>query len=384
MHGRTISLSLNMLCLSALYAPAQTLPEEQAVGRLEPVTTFHGAMPTGVTVSHDQRIFVNFPRWGDAVPFTVAEIVDGEAVAYPNIDVNRPDSLSPEQHFISVQSVVVDPANRLWVLDTGLGLPPGTPGAAKLVGIDLATDQVSTVITFADDVVPPGTYLNDVRFDLRRGESGIAIITDSSPSNGNGLILVDIATGQSWRRLKGHESVVPVPGFLAIVEGQPLLIRTPGGETRPFAVGSDGLALHADGRRLFYRPLSSRRLYSVSADALADRSVSDDAVAATIVDHGDIGFASDGLAADAEGRVYLTNYEDNAILIWHPDGSLETLVHDSRLLWPDTLCLALDGYLYIIANQLHRGAGFNAGADHRARPYTLFRIATDGSPVLLQ
>lgn len=384
MHPRTAFLSAFLVWLSAVSAPAQTLPQEQPTGQLETIATFHGAMPTGVTVSHDQRIFVNFPRWGDDVPFTVAEIINGEAVAYPSIEINRPDSLSPKQHFISVQSVVVDPANRLWVLDTGLGLPPGTPGAAKLVGIDLETDRVSKVIVFSTDVVPPGTYLNDVRFDLRHGESGIALITDSSPASGNGIIVVNLATEQSWRRLRGHESVAPVPGFVPIVEGRPLLIRTPGGETRPFAVGSDGLALHADGQRLFYRPLSSRRLYSVSADALAERAVSDDSVAATIVDHGDIGFASDGLAADAEGRVYLTDYEDNAILIWHPDGSLETLVHDSRLLWPDTLCLALDGYLYVIANQLHRGAGFNAGADRRLRPYSLFRIATDGSPVLLQ
>jgi len=384
MHWRTMSLSVSLAWLSAVNAPAQTLPQEQPTGQLETVATFHGAMPTGVTVSHDQRIFVNFPRWGDSVPFTVAEIIDGEAIAYPNIDINRPDSLTPEQHFISVQSVVVDPANRLWVLDTGLGLPPGTPGAAKLVGIDLETDQISKIITFSNDVAPPGTYLNDVRFDLRRGQSGIAFITDSSPATGNGIIVVDLSTGKSWRRLKGHESVIPVRGFVPIVEGRPLLIRTPGGATRPFAVGSDGLALHADGERLFYRPLSSRRLYSVSADALADRSVSDDSVAATVVDHGDIGFASDGLAADAEGRIYLTNYEDNAILIWHPDGTLETLVHDPRLLWPDTLCLALDGYLYVIANQLHRGAGFNAGTDRRERPYSLFRIATGASPVSLE
>ncbi len=384
MRWRTMSLSPYLLWLSAPQAAAQTLPQEQTIGQLETVATFNGAMPTGVTVSHDQRIFVNFPRWGDSVPFTVAEIVKGEAVAYPNMDINRPDSLSPEQHFISVQSVVVDPADRLWVLDTGQGLPPGTPGAAKLVGIDLETDQVSKVILFTDDVVPPGTYLNDVRFDLRRGTAGIAFITDSSPFSGNGIIVVDLSTGRSWRRLRGHESVVPVQSFLPIVEGRPLEYRLPGGETRPFAVGSDGLALHADGERLFYRPLSSRRLYSVSADALADRSVADDSVAATVVDYGDIGFASDGLAADAEGRIYLTNYEDNAIMVWHPDGRLETLAHDPRLLWPDTLCLALDGYLYVIANQLHRGAGFNAGADRRVRPFSLFRIATGAGPVLLR
>ena len=46
-----------------------------------------GAMPTGVTVTETGRIFVNFPRWGDDVPYTVAELKDGKPVAFdPNDD----------------------------------------------------------------------------------------------------------------------------------------------------------------------------------------------------------------------------------------------------------------------------------------------------------
>jgi hypothetical protein len=36
---------------------------EEPSGALELVAVFDGAMPTGVTVSHQGRIFVNFPRW---------------------------------------------------------------------------------------------------------------------------------------------------------------------------------------------------------------------------------------------------------------------------------------------------------------------------------
>jgi len=377
-------LSLYAVLLLFVASSAQAQPQEWTIGELETVAGFDGPMPTGVTVSHDGRIFVNFPRWGDVVPATVVEIVDGQAVPFPDAAINQPDSTRPAETFISVQSVVVDPANRLWILDTGLGLPPGTPGAAKLVGVELETNRIFKTITFPDSVAPPGTYLNDVRFDLRRGEGGMAFITDSSPMTGDGIIVVDLASGASWRRLRGHASVVPEPDFMPIVEGRPLMYRVPGYPPRHVLVGSDGIALHSDGERLFYRPLSSRRLYSVSVDALADASVADDSVAATVVDHGDVGFASDGLAADDIGRVYLTNFEDNAIIVWSPDGSLETLAHDPRLLWPDTICLAADGYLYIIANQLHRGAGFHMGEDRRERPYSLFRVAVEAAPVLLK
>ena len=50
------------------------LPSEKYFGNLELVYAFYGAMPTGVTVSETGRIFICFPKWGDDVKFTVAEI----------------------------------------------------------------------------------------------------------------------------------------------------------------------------------------------------------------------------------------------------------------------------------------------------------------------
>jgi hypothetical protein len=88
---------------------------------LEPVAHFHDAMPTGVTVSQKGRIFVNFPKWGDEVSFTVVEIEVGEGkeVAYPDEAINQTDSNDPSAKLVSVQSVVVDPPDHLWILDTG-------------------------------------------------------------------------------------------------------------------------------------------------------------------------------------------------------------------------------------------------------------------------
>ena len=89
-------------------------------------------MPTGVTVSRSGRIFVNFPRWGDPVDFTVAEIQNGRVVPYPNADINQPDISKQAERFISVQSVVVDPKDRLWVVDTGsIQFSKVSPGGAQ-------------------------------------------------------------------------------------------------------------------------------------------------------------------------------------------------------------------------------------------------------------
>ena len=367
---------------------AQELPTDEPLGALEPVAYFNDAMPTGVTVSHKGRIFVNFPKWGDDVSFTVAEIRKGEMVAYPDESINQTNPADQAAALVSVQSVVVDPVDRLWILDTGSPLfQPTKYGGPKLVCVDLKTDQVSKKILFPQDVALPTTYLNDIRFDLRRGSEGMAFITDSAQKGPNGIIVVDLASEQSWRRLHDHHSVKPeeLQTFLPIVEGRPFLERQPDGSVKHGAsMGSDGIAINADGTRLYYCPLGSRKLYSVDTNALSDQSLKEQEVGATVIDEGDRGGASDGLESDSAGNIYSTNYEHNAILRRSPDKRWETLTHDPRLLWPDTLSLATDGYLYVTANQLHRQARFHKGKDLRRKPYSLFRIRIDAQPVLLR
>ncbi|MCP2031264.1 sugar lactone lactonase YvrE [Okibacterium sp. HSC-33S16] len=149
-------------------------------------------------------------------------------------------------------------------------------------------------------------------------------------------------------------------------------------------MGADGIAISSDGERLWYCPLISRRWYSVATSALRDRTLSGDDVAATIVDEGDKGGGADGLESDDQGRIYATNWEHNAITRRQPTGEVQTLVHDERLLWPDTMSIATDGYLYVTANQLHRQDTYQNGDDLRAYPYSLFRFAIDAGPVLLR
>lgn len=365
----------------------QKLAIDESLGTLEPVAHFDGAMLTGVTVSQQGRIFVNFPKWGDDVQFTVAELRDGRPVAYPNQAFNQTQPNDLAAALVSVQSVVVDPRDRLWILDTGSPLfQPTQYGGPKLVCVDLSRDQVIQTILFPQDVALPTTYLNDVRFDLRRGTAGMAFITDSSDQGANGIVVVDLASGESWRKLHDHPSTKAEDwsSFLPVVEGRPFMERQPDGQTKPVKMGSDGIAISADGSRLFYCPLASRKLYSVAIDALCDRSLSEDAVAATVIHEGDKGGGADGLESDAAGCIYATNYEHNAILRRHPDGSWETVVHDPHLLWPDTMSIATDGYLYVTANQLHRQAKYQQGKDLRQKPYTLFRISINAQPVHLK
>ena len=348
---------------------------------IERVYAFNGAMPTGVTVTETGRIFVNFPRWGDDVPYTVAEISNGQLVPYPDLKTNVADPRNPAKGFISVQSVVADGKGRVWVLDTAAPkFSAPQAGGAKLVAIDLASDKITKTIVFPDDVILPTTYVNDVRFDFRTGKEGTAYITDSSVSGPGGIIVVDLASGQASRKLTGAQSTSADPSFIPKVEGKPALVtRDAQGKTGLLTVASDGIALSSDGKTLYFCPLSSRHLYAVPTALLRDPGVSDAELEKAVVDLGEKG-ASDGLEADADGAVYAGDYEHNAIRKRLPDGRWQTLVEDSRVLWPDTLSIGPDGYLYFTANQLHRSSGFNDGQDKRVKPYSLMRVKIGARP----
>lgn len=386
---RALALAVALAFAGSFFtgAAAQTQPlslaelaSDRVIGQPDVVATFNGAMPTGVTVTETGRIFVNFPRWGDDVPFTVAEVKGNQLVAYPDPEINKADNARPGERFLSVQSVVADGQGRLWVLDTAApGFSKPITGGAKLVAIDLNTNKVIKTLVFPPDVILDATYVNDVRFDFRVGKAGVAYVTDSSLSGTGGIIVMDLATGKATRRLTGDRSTSPEPGFVPVVEGETLLQRHDDGSTAPFSVASDGIALSPDGKTLYYSPLSGRHLYAVSTEMLRDPKVSEAQLSAAVKDAGEKG-ASDGLEADANGAVYAGDYERNSIRKREPNGEWRTLAHGPQILWPDTLSVGPDGYLYFTVNQLNRQPGFHGGKDLRQKPYALLRVRINAAP----
>src|SRR3954467_578170 len=62
----------------------QSAASSQDTAQLQQVASFEHQV-TGVSVSKDGRIFVNFPRWTEDAPVSVAEVTrDGQIKAYPD------------------------------------------------------------------------------------------------------------------------------------------------------------------------------------------------------------------------------------------------------------------------------------------------------------
>lgn len=380
------AVCLSLIIIAAAAADTPELPKERPAGNPEVVATFSGDMPTGVTVSKEGRIFLTFPRWGDPVEMNVAELRNGKLLPFPNAEINKLDTDHPADCLMTVQSAIVDPLDRLWLCDTGtVNMGPVQPGGAKMICVDLQTNKIVKNMPLTGDGVLRTTYLNDLRFDLRKGTEGLAYVTDSSGNGPNGIVVIDLATGKTWRKLNHHPSTKADKKFMPIVEGRVMLEQPkPDAPAKHLGMGTDGIAISNDGRKLYYCPLASRKLYSVSTETLTNPDMPEEKVAATVEDLGDRGFASDGLEQDADGNIYLTDYEHNAILRRTPEGKYETLVHDPRVLWPDTMSIGRERYLYFTANQLHRQPRFQAGKDLREKPYVLFRVKVDAKPVMLK
>jgi sugar lactone lactonase YvrE len=355
-------------------------PDERAgPAPAEPVATFN-SVPVGVASSSDGRVFLAFSRAIDpAAPYSVAELQAGGPVLFPpgfEQDAGGPD----QARLLSVQSVFVDARDRLWILDSGkVGNRPVAPASPKLIAYDLKMDEELVSLGFPPEVAGPTSFLNDVRLDLGRGEAGVAYITDASSEGPNAIVVIDLATGIAMRRLEGHPSVIPEPKRTLVVQGTPLVEQRGRAKGQPLRLGVDGIALSADGKYVYYSPLTSHRLYRVSADALADPTRTDEEVAATVEDLGDKGFAADGLLGDAQGRLYVTDLEHSAIRRRAPDGRWQTVMHDPSLHWPDTLALQPDGTLLFTVTQIDRSARFR-GRDRRVRPFSLYRVETDSRP----
>ena len=362
---RPIRLAALAVALAAGTA-AGAQPAEPA-RRLAPVATFAHQV-TGVTVSEDGRAFVNFPRWTEDTAVSVAEWKDGALRPYPDAAWNAwrnasKDELSPQDHWVCVQSVVADRRGSLWVVD------PAAPAMGtvvamgpKLVQIDLKTDRVVRTIAFDESVAPQGSYLNDVRI---APDGRTVYLTDSGAKGA--LVVVDLQSGSSRRVLDGHPSTQPDKAVVVRYDGKPL--RRPDGRGVEFA--ADGIALSTDGSTLYWQAIKGRTLYSIETAALTGADA-----ASKVRTVGDNGPADGLLISRTDGLMYVSSPQDDAVRVRdlkQPDAPLKVVARDKRLRWPDTFAEAPDGSIYFTTSRIQDSAFFDPKAP-AALPTTLWSL----------
>ena len=336
---------------------------------LQVVAEFTDPQMVGVAVAPGGEMFACFPRWDYNPVYPIAKVGPNNTLTpYPNASWcmwNDSVKSEPLKHWICPQTVFADKSGMVWILDPAApGLKFTVPGGPKLVKTDPKTGQVLLIIPFPADVAPRKSYLNDVRIDL---QNNYAYLTESGTG---ALVVTDLKTLKSRRLLANHPSTKAVKGLVIKAEGHPML--DPQGKPAQFNV--DGIALSTDNIYLYYCPLTGHTLFRIKTAALRDAALSEAQLAQAVETVGEIP-ASDGLEIDAANNVYLTSFEQSALLRRTPAGKIETVAKDSRLQWPDTYSFAADGNLYVANSAIHKTATWNKGVGQPRQPFRIFKMA---------
>ncbi len=292
--------------------------------------------------------------------------VDGQRTAFPDQRWNRRAAGEDiADVFVHLNAVRIGPDGDVWVVDAGSPTPGGAavPGAARLFRFDPDTGALLHAYSLAGGV-RPDSFIDDFRFHGRR-----VYLTDA----GHGALLVlDLGSGRVRRLLEGDPSVTAQAPIRVVHRG----VRDSAGNT--LTVHADQLEVSPDGRYLYFQPLSGK-MSRLGTHWLDDPGVS----ARTLASHVQPWFDSPstgGTAIDAAGNIYLTDSNNQRILMISPGRRVSVLVSDPRLLWPDTMWLDRRGHLFIPATQLHLTPNFNDGRNEVQYPVAMLKIDIAARP----
>jgi sugar lactone lactonase YvrE len=313
--------------------------------KLQPIGTSTDQW-TGLAIGKDGGLFVNYPRWSDHVPLSVAHFPpDSDLHPFPDAAWNSWKAGEPGQNkFVCVQSVVLDQAGSLWVVDAGSPKMAGViPGAPKLVRFDAASGKVQKIYSFDQSVAPKNSYLNDVRFDK---DMKHAILSDSGAG---AIVVLDIASGKA-RRLLQNSPATKSEHVAIVIDGKKWLR-----DGKQPDVHCDGIAIDPAGKYLYFDALTARTLYRIPVADLTREDLDEKTLAKKVERVASVG-PNDGLLFGPEGYLYITDLAHKAITRWKPGMAAPTVyVSDQRLVWPDSLATGRDGKLYVSISRINEG-----------------------------
>jgi sugar lactone lactonase YvrE len=306
------------------------------------------------------RLFVSFPKHQPFL-YALTEIKNGQRVPYPDAGY--------QTSFKNAQDLWTDDRNQLWVLDSspaGTAAPGGgdNPGQGqfKLIAFNLKSNKAAHIYTF-EDLPKEKSALNDVRIDNLHH---MAYLSDPGLC---AIVVLDLQTGKSRIVLQNDKSTKADPNFRLHLDGR----EVTDDKGKPFSSNVNGIALTTDNRYFYFRAINQTKLYRIRTEFLANSAIAGTELSAKVETVAETGVCH-GMTADAKGNIFLSDSPNHAITYVSPDGKLHQLVKDSRIIWPDSMGVSPDGYLYFSCSQMNRLPKFNHGEDKTEYPYRVYKV----------
>uniref|UniRef100_A0A0K8VAP2 Protein yellow n=1 Tax=Bactrocera latifrons TaxID=174628 RepID=A0A0K8VAP2_BACLA len=227
-------------------------------------------VPTSMTVGYD-RIYIATPKLFAGVPTTVSYVpkVDYSESpilrSYPDWSYTvsgRSSFNCSDSYLVSVYRMRIDSCNRLWILDAGVSRTfedSEQTCQPKILVFDLNTDQVVRRIDIPGDVLRNQSILVNLIIDETTSISGtcddvfVYIADTVKPA----IIVYDGARDMMWRL--SHPAMWPDPdlGLVQVLNDRFFIMD-----------GIIGLAFDTVSGILYFQPLATDRIFSITKDAL--------------------------------------------------------------------------------------------------------------------
>lgn len=320
---------------------------------------------------------ITFTNAGDLVysqhpffnPITRVMFMDAktkEVKPFPNEAWNTTRA-TDDNYLSNVLGIRNDENGIVWMLDMG----QRNPVTPKIVGWNTKINQLERIYYLPNSVVPKTAQPNDMVVDTKHG---YFIIADEGIGNGGdgskaAFILVDMKTGKARRILEGTRTTLPEQNP-TIINGKHLAVNG-----RDLLVGNDGITADANFDWIYYGPLNGTKMYRIKAVDLLNESLSEEVLDTKIETYSEKP-NNGGLSIDKAGNLYLTALETNSVaVVLAKDKSVKTITKDKNMVWPDGVSYNhVDGYIYVSAAQVNKGAVFNEGKDLSTKPFYIFRF----------
>lgn len=312
------------------------------------------------------RIFVALHPLGRPEAKVVELLPGGRRQPYPSGVLSRA--------FTAVTALATDGAGGLWILDAGGdGRPP------RLTGWNTGDERRLRALRLPAAAVTANSWLCALAVDRKRQ---VAFLADRSRADWVGdshpaLLVVSLETGETRRLLEDHPALeadaVPV-----VVDRRPVAHRELDGTVERLRLGVGQLSLDPSGTWLYLAALNGGTVWRVRTADLVDAALEPAELATRVESYAERP-PGNGLVAEGDGRVIVTDVEAHALLSTWPSGQM-VLVQDPRLQWPDGLARGPEDWIYVTVNQLNLHPALNRGKEESRPPYPIYRLRAPRRP----
>jgi len=356
----------NLSFIILVCASVMTVNSQNTLTKAETFATTDQAVGNITFTNTGDLVYSHHPFFGPENRVMIMDAKSKESKPFPNKAWNTPRD-TDDNYLSNVLGIRNDENGVIWMID----MAQRNNVTPKIVGWNTKTDKLERIYYLPKSSVPKIAQPNDMVVDTKHG---YFIIADEGIGNGGdgsqvAFIIVDMKTGKTRRILEGTRTTKP-ENTPTIIMGKHLAVNG-----KDLLVGNDGITADKDFEYIYYGPLNGTKIYRIKTLDLVNESFTNEDLDSKIETYSEKP-NNGGMSIDVDGNIYLTALETNSVaVVLAKNKSVKTMTSNENMVWPDGVSYNhVDGYMYVSAAQVNKGAVFNDGKDQSTKPFYMFRF----------